>query len=404
MAKSVVYAALEIGTHKVCVVVAEAYRDKGLKILGIGQASSRGVRKGEIVDFGIVQTCLNDALVRAEERSNVMIRSVVLGVAGGHIEAVDHVGSYELPEGQLEITEADVREAKESGRLVNLPNSNVVLHSVLRQYIVDGQAGVLQPIGREGRHLQAEYHIVHAIRSRIQNSIKCVREIPLEVEDLVFNPIAAAQVVLSRDAKREGVLMIDIGAGTSDFILYRDGMIAAVGSIPVAGEHISQDIASAFQISYQQAEKLKLEHGDCLFEGIDDEAAVKVEDNDGFVLGYAPQAMLNEVIYYRVREILELVKERCGERLMGVSRGVYLTGGTSLLRGISEVTQGIFGMKVNRVGENNQTGVLAASENPIYSVPLGLIRYAQILDQEKPQLSPLARLSRQVGKIMSTFR
>ena len=233
MAKSTIYAGLEIGTSKICVVIGEAKRDGTIKILGVGTAPSRGVRKGEIVDFQKVQTVLNDALVRAEEPSDVMIRTVFLGVTGGHIKSLNSRGAWRLAEDQGEITEDDVEEAKEIARNVEIPQDNVFLHSITRQYIVDGMEGVRQPIGREGRVLEADYHIIHGMRGRIQNAVKCVREVPLEVEDVVFTGIAAAQVVLNREAKSQGALMIDIGGGTADYVLYEDGMIAASGCVPI---------------------------------------------------------------------------------------------------------------------------------------------------------------------------
>ena len=401
MAKTTIYAGLEIGTHKICVVVGEAKRDGTIKILGVGQAPSRGVRKGEIVDFDKVQTCLNDALVRAEDRSDVMIRNVFLGVSGAHLESLNNRGCYRLPEDQTEISEDDVEEAKEIARNVPIPQENVFLHSVTRQYIVDGQEAVRQPIGREGRLLEADYHIIHGVRSRIQNAIKCVREIPLEVEDVVFNPIAAAQVVLNRDAKAQGALMIDIGAGTADYVLYEDGMISASGCIPLGGDHISQDVAMALQIQHSRAEEVKVSEGSCLFEDVPASEMLRIEDDNGFALGEVERAFLNEVIYLRTREIMEQVKERCGNHTSRLAAGVYLTGGTSLLKGIDVVARDVFGMKVTRAGSAPVSGVTATFENPQYSAPIGLIRYAQILDQEKPFLSPLKRLGRRMADLLS---
>lgn len=401
MAKTTIYAGLEIGTHKICVVVGEAKRDGTIKILGVGQAPSRGVRKGEIVDFDKVQTCLNDALVRAEDRSDVMIRNVFLGVSGAHIESLNNRGCYRLPEDQTEVTEDDVEEAKEIARNVPIPQENVFLHSVTRQYIVDGQEAVRQPIGREGRQLEADYHIIHGVRSRIQNAIKCVREIPLEVEDVVFNPIAAAQVVLNREAKNQGSLMIDLGAGTADYVLYEDGMITASGCVPLGGDHISQDIAMALQIPNSRAELVKVTEGNCLYEDVAEDDLLRIEDDNGFVLGEVERAFLNEVIYLRTREILEQVKTRCEDHIGRLAAGVYLTGGTSLLKGIDVVARDVFGMKVTRSGSAPVSGVTATFENPQYSAPIGLIRYAQILDQEKPFLSPLKRLGRRMADLLS---
>lgn len=401
MAKTTIYAGLEIGTHKICVVVGEAKRDGTIKILGVGQAPSRGVRKGEIVDFDKVQTCLNDALVRAEDRSDVMIRNVFLGVSGAHIESMNNRGCYRLPDEQTEITEDDVEEAKEIARNVPIPQENVFLHSVTRQYVVDGQEAVRQPIGREGRLLEADYHIIHGVRSRIQNAIKCVREIPLEVEDVVFNPIAAAQVVLNRDAKSQGSLMIDLGAGTADYVLYEDGMITASGCVPLGGDHISQDIAMALQIPHTRAELVKINDGSCLYEDIPENEMLRIEDDNGFALGEVERAFLNEVIHLRTREIMEQVKKRCEDHIGRLAAGVYLTGGTSLLKGIDVVARDVFGMKVTRSGSAPVSGVTATFENPQYSAPIGLIRYAQILDQEKPFMSPLKRLGRRMADLLS---
>jgi cell division protein FtsA len=401
MAKSTIYAGLEIGTHKICVVVGEAKRDGTIKILGVGQAPSRGVRKGEIVDFDKVQTCLNDALVRAEDRSDVMIRNVFLGVSGAHIESLNNRGCYRLPEEQSEISEDDVEEAKEIARNVAIPQENVFLHSVTRQYIVDGQEAVRQPIGREGRLLEADYHIIHGVRSRIQNAIKCVREIPLEVEDVVFNPIAAAQVVLNRDAKAQGALMIDFGAGTADYVLYEDGMISASGCVPLGGDHISQDVAMALQIPHSRAEEVKIAEGSCDYEDVPETDILRIEDDNGFVLGEVERAFLNEVIHLRTREILEQVRKRCEPHIGRLAAGIYLTGGSSLLKGIDSVAKDVFGMKVTRAGSAPVSGVTATFENPQYSAPIGLIRYAQILDQEKPFLSPLKRLGRRMADLLS---
>jgi cell division protein FtsA len=401
MAKSTIYAGLEIGTSKICVVVGEAKRDGTIKILGVGTAPSRGVRKGEIVDFQKVQTVLNDALVRAEEPSDVMIRTVFLGVTGGHIKSLNSRGAWRLQEDQGEITEDDVEEAKEIARNVEIPQDHVFLHSITRQYIVDGQEGVRQPIGREGRVLEADYHIIHGVRGRIQNAVKCVREVPLEVEDVVFTAIAAAQVVLNREAKAQGALMIDIGGGTADYVLYEAGMIAASGCVPLGGDHITQDIAMAVQIPDRRAEELKVTEGSCIYDDLSPEDIVRVEDDNGFMIAEVERSFLNEVIHLRVREIFEQVKARCEDHIGHLAAGIYLTGGTSLLKGIDVVAQDVFERKVTRAGSAPVSGVTATFEKPQFSAPIGLIRYAQILDQEKPFMSPLRKLGRKMADLLS---
>jgi cell division protein FtsA len=401
MAKSTIYAGLEIGTHKICVVVGEAKRDGAIRILGVGQAPSRGVRKGEILDFEKVQTCLNDALVRAEDRSDVMIRNVFLGVSGAHIESLNNRGCFRLPDDQTEITEDDVEEAKEITRGVAIPQTNVFLHSITRQFIVDGQEAVRQPIGREARTLEADYHIIHGVRGRIQNAIRCVRDIPLEVEDVVFNPIAAAQVVLNREAKHQGALMLDFGAGTVDYVLYEDGMVTATGCVPLGGDHITQDLAQAFQIPNGRAERLKVDEGSCLYQDVQEDEMIRLEDDNGMNVGELERGFLNEVMYLRTKEILQHVKHRVEGHLGKLAAGVYLTGGVSLMKGVDAVCREVFGLKVTRAGSAPVSGVTATFENPQYSAPIGLIRYAQILDSEKPFMSPFGRLARRMADLIS---
>ncbi|HEX2751031.1 MAG TPA: cell division protein FtsA, partial [Verrucomicrobiales bacterium] len=261
MARSNIYVGLEIGTSKICVVVGDARSDGSIKILGVGQAPSRGVRKGEIVDFDTAQTCLQDALVRAEDRSDIMIRKVWLAITGPHIESCNNRGLLRIPDDQSEITEDDIEEVKEQASNVAIPPDNIFLHRIIRHYWVDGQEKVLNPVGMLGKKLEADYHIVHGIRSRVQNTVRCLREFPLEVEDVVFSPIAAAQVVLNREAREQGALLLDIGGGTTDYVVYDDGAIAASGSVGVGGDHISNDLSIVLKIPMSRAEKLKTEHG-----------------------------------------------------------------------------------------------------------------------------------------------
>ncbi len=261
MASSDLMVGLEIGTAKICVVVGEGRPDGTIKILGVGQAPSRGVRKGEIVDFETAMKCVHEAVVDAEEKSDVMIRSVYLAVTGSHIQSFNNRGLVTLPEDREEIDEADVDDVKLNAREVSIPQANTFLHSIIQHYHVDGQEGVLNPVGMLGERLEADFHIIHGVRTRIQNAIRCVRELPLDVEDVVFSALAGAQVVLTPNQKNLGALVIDIGGGTTDYILYVDGAIKQSGCLAVGGDHITNDISMGLRIPMTRAEKLKLEEG-----------------------------------------------------------------------------------------------------------------------------------------------
>jgi cell division protein FtsA len=393
MARGKIYVGVEIGTSKMCVVVGEVNPDENIKILGVGQAPSRGVRKGEICDFETAKTCLHDALVRAEDRSDVMVRNVMLSVTGSHVASLNNRGSYLLPEGQDELTEEDLDEVESIVREVDMPQQNVFLHSIIRHYYVDGQEGVVNPVGMMGSKLEADYHIIHGVRSRIQNSIRCVREIPLEVSDAVFAPIAAAQVVLGRDAKISGALVIDIGGGTSDYVAYADGVVSASGCVAIGGDHISNDLSVVLNIPLREAEKLKVREGSAEFyDGPEDQRIVRLEGDNTFGGIDVDRVVLNEVIHMRVREIMEHVYSEVAasgalERNAG---GVYLTGGSSLLRGIDTVVEDVFGMPVRRTNAVFVSGLNATFENPQYATAIGLIHYAHMLDQEAPATGPIA--------------
>jgi cell division protein FtsA len=407
MPRSNIYVGLEIGTSKICVVVGDARSDGSIKILGVGQAPSRGVRKGEIVDFDTAQTCLQDALVRAEDRSDIMIRKVWLAITGPHIESCNNRGLLRIPDDQSEITEDDIEEVKEQASNVAIPPDNIFLHRIIRHYWVDGQEKVLNPVGMLGKKLEADYHIVHGIRSRVQNTVRCLREFPLEVEDVVFSPIAAAQVVLNREAREQGSLLLDIGGGTTDYVVYDDGAIAASGSVGVGGDHISNDLSIVLKIPMSRAEKLKIEHGSVLpAEGGEDDI-IQLAGDTTFDGRDVERSVLNDVIRARLAETFELVRKRLlaqGAPLDRLAGGLYLCGGTSQLRGIDLLAEEIFGLPVRRSSFTPMTGLTSNFESPQYATPIGLIRYAQRVESERPVRGPFARLTEKLSTLFSGTR
>tara|TARA_B100002019_G_scaffold293015_1_gene318270 strand:- start:1173 stop:2405 length:1233 start_codon:yes stop_codon:yes gene_type:complete len=388
MAKSKIYAGLEIGTSTICVVVGEVLGNGSIKILGVGQAPSRGVRKGEIVDFETAQTCLNDALVEAEEKSDVEISNVYLAVSGSHIESLCNKGSIRIPEvdGVNEITEEDLDEVREIARDIKLPPENVFLHSIIRDYYVDGQEKVQNPVGRQGQVVEADYHIIHGIKTRLQNTIRCVREIPINVEEVVFSPIAAAQVMLKRDDKDRGALLIDIGGGVTDYVMYSGGSVAQSGCIGVGGDHITNDISVVMKIPLTRSEKLKIDHGSALPENDEDSSIVL--DDDPLKSGLEiDKELLNQIINARATEIFEQLKDRITkhDNLDTLGAGVFLTGGASKLKDIDKLAEDILGLPVSLARISSMSGASAPFENPQLATAMGLIRYAQMIESDKSE-------------------
>jgi cell division protein FtsA len=397
MASSNIYVGLEIGTSKVCMVVGEVRNDGAIKILGVGQHPSAGVRKGEVVDPDTVQTCLHDALSRAEERSNVEVNTVFLAVTGSHVKSLNNRGTIRVADEQMEVTTEDLDEVKKIARDVPIPKENGYIHSIIQHYFVDGQDKVLNPLGMLGQKLEADYHIIHGVKTRIQNTIKCVRDVPLEVEDIVFSPVAAAQVVLNREAKNEGALLIDIGGGTTDYICFVDGVVVASGCVAIGGDHITNDIALVLKIPLARAEKLKVSHGSASLKNIE-QCEIAIEGEAGKTV---EQELLNQIMNARATELLSVVAEPLKEEglLPKLGKGIFLTGGSSLMNGLDEVASDLFGVPVQKSGSASMSGPSALFENPQYATPVGLIRYAQLLDEQRPKSGALSKLGQRFEKI-----
>ena len=401
MARSKIHVGLEIGTSKICMVVGEVKSDGSVKILGVGQSKSVGVRKGEIYDFPQVRACVKDALVKAEDASDVEIGSVYLAVTGAHIEGVNNRGSFRLPDDENVIGPSHVQEAKEIARAVAIPADHVYLHHIIRRFGVDGFEHATSPIGLSGKTVDADFHVIHGIRSRIENQIKCVREMPLDIDDLVFSPIAAAQVALDRESKERGALVIDIGGGTTDYVLYLDGAIEASGCIPVGGEHITNDIHLVTGLAFSKAEMLKVREGDASADPARSVGLIKVADEKGFAEAEVKRQLLNDIIRQRLEETLKLLLRRLPDGAVErIGTGVFLSGGTSLMRGFGELAHDIFKRDVYRPEPPELSGVQANFKDPQFTTAIGLIRYAQIIEAER---EPKRGVFRKIGNVLWPF-
>ena len=388
---------LEIGTSKICVVVGESRPDGTIKILGVGQAPSRGVRKGEIVDFETAMKCVHEAVVDAEQKSDVMIRSVYVAVAGAHIQGFNNRGCVILPEDRDEIDTQDIEDVKISAREVSIPAQNAFLHSIIQHYHVDGQDGVLNPIGMLGEKLEADFHIIHGVRNRIQNTIRCVKELPLDVEDVVFGALASAQVVLTQHQKNLGAVVIDVGGGTTDYILYVDGAVKQSGVLAIGGDHITNDISMGLRIPMARAEKLKIEEGSVTLGNCLPGETIVLKDDSGFAGKEVERETLNTIIHLRLRESFELLKRLLEEEsfINYTGAGIFITGGCSLLNGIDHLAEEIFEMPAHVAHAQTMSGLTSAFENPQFSTAIGLIKYAQAVQADRPR--------RGIGRIFSKF-
>ncbi len=253
-----------------------------------------------------------------------------------------------------------------------------------------------------GQKLEADFHIIHGVRTRIQNTIRCVKELPLDVEDVVFGGLASAQVVLTQHQKDLGAMVIDMGGGTTDYVLYADGAVKQSGCLAIGGDHITNDISMGLRIPMARAEKLKTEEGSCVLGNCLPGELILLKDDSGFAGKEIERETLNTIIYLRLREAFELLKRRLDEEpfINYLGAGVFITGGCSLLNGIDHLAEEIFEMPAHLAHAQTTWGVTSAVENPQFSTAIGLVKFAQVMQTDRPPRG----LGRIFGRLFSGMR
>lgn len=384
MAQSKILVGLEIGTSKTCMVVGEIRPDASATIIGVGEVPSAGVRKGEIVDQAMARRCVTDAWQLAQDHADVDIMNVFLSVTGEHIVGETNTGSFRLPDDENIIEEAHMEVAREKAEKIELAADRFVVNHELGGYQIDGNEPTYHPVGLSGRTLDVSSHNIHGIKTRLQNSLLCVRDVPLEVEELVFAPLATAQMVLTRAQREAGALLIDIGGGTTDYICYSGGDIVASGCLGVGGNNINQDIVnlSEQRINKRAAEVLKCTEGNA-YGDVKDRSLAQYKSDLGMHDVSIPRGALNRVIRDRLAGILLRVRDNLPSNIPGrPGMSLYLTGGTSQMRGLDVLAQYIFNMPVHQpapIEPGQHNSYLA---DPRYCTAIGLIRFAQRYDDD----------------------
>src|SRR5437879_836474 len=352
---SPVIVGLEIGTTKICAVVGEVNpNSSGLSIIGVGQARSRGVRKGEIVDAALAAEDIRNAIVEAEEMADVEIRSVYLGVSGGHLRGFNNRGVHPVVSADREISEEDVQDVIKNAKAINLPAENHVVHVIRQHFRVDGQDGIQNPVGMLGAKVDVDVHVVHGNFNRLQNPIRAVKGLQLEVEDIVFTGLASSLALLSNEQKELGALVIDIGGGTTEYVVCADGIVKHTGLLAVGGDHVSNDLAYGLKVPLSRAEQLKIEHGSVLVDDRVKGQTVTLTNGHGLVERSLNLEHLRRIMALRVEEIFHLIAQEIGQTglLDYLRSGVFLCGGGARIPGIQNLAGQIFGLPVS-LGKTN---------------------------------------------------
>ena len=364
---------LDIGTSKIVAIVAELQPDGLLNIIGLGQHSSKGLKKGVVINIDSTMESIQRAIEEAELMANCKITDVYTGIAGSHIKSINSHGMVKIKD--TEVSQLDVEKVIETACAITLPNDQRVLHILTQEYVIDGQEDVRQPLGMSGMKLEVKVHIVTGAIAAAQNIVKCIKRCGLEVSELVLQPLASSMAVLTDDEKELGVCLVDIGGGTTDIAVLRHGSIRHTAVIPIAGDQINNDIAVAFRTPLPSAEDIKIKHGYAARSLASATEQIEIPVVDGKESKTISKLALAEVIEARLVELYELVAhelKRSGMEDM-IASGIVITGGSSLLRGIVNLGESVFRMPV-RIGTPRDVGGLSeVVDNPRYSTGIGLL-------------------------------
>ena len=377
MAKPII-TAIDVGTHKVCALIAEVHDNNELEVLGVGIEPSRGVQKGAISNVDEASTAVANAVEQAERSSGLEIGAAFVSLAGAHVGAQNSRGVVGIG-GSRAIEQADIDRALEGAQAIPVPHNREVLHIIPRSFVVDGQDGIRSPLGMHGFRLEVEAHIISVIKTGLQNVLKCVENAGVAVEQVVINPLASAEVALTETEREMGVLVCDIGAGTMDIAIYIEGNVWHTAVLPVGGKLITADIAHGLRLPLEVAEAVKLEHGHALASEVTRGSNFKVQP---FGLVESAQSVsqleLAQIVQPRVEEIFELALQeikRSGYDGM-LSAGVVLTGGTARLPGIRQLASSVMQLPVRLVEPPQLRGLVDRISGPEFSTTVGLLHWA----------------------------
>jgi cell division protein FtsA len=365
---------LDIGTTKVSAVVGEVDAD-GITILGVGNVPCRGLRKGVVSNIDWTVRSIAEAIEAAQTMAGVEIRTVYAGVAGSHIRSQISDGVAAIAGG--EVTRTDVDRVLEGARAIPVDADRQILHVLPREFVVDNQDGIRDPVGMSGVRLGVKVNLITAATSCVQNVVRCAERCGLTVADVVLEPLASAEAVLSEDEKEIGVAVIDIGGGTTDMLLYVDGGIAHASVIPVGGNNITADISAGLRTPMGEAERLKRNSGCALSRMVGDEEEIEVPGVGGHSPRKAARRVLSDIIEPRAEEIFAVLRKRIEDTglLEQLSAGVVLTGGAVLLDGMTEFAEEILGMPVRLGVPVGVRGITQLVAGPQYATGVGLVQY-----------------------------
>ncbi|RME90350.1 MAG: cell division protein FtsA [Verrucomicrobia bacterium] len=393
---------LELGTSKICVVVGALSHEGVLNIIAVGQHKSRGVRKGEIVDHDLASEDVREALRQAEEMAELRIRSVYLGVTGAHIKGFTNRGRHHLPPPERQVTEADIEDVGHNACALGLPAEREVLHVFRQHYVLDGRGGILNPIGLTGEVLELDVHVIHGHSERLKTPINLVRQAQIDIEEVVFNGIGSSLAVLTPQQKDLGALVIDLGAGATEYVVYAGRVVRHSGVLAVGGDHVTNDLAYGLRLSQSHAEQLKVEHGAALMAPEVRGRTLALQAN-GLESDTVSLENLHRIMSLRLRETLDIIAEDVDRTglLSFLRAGVVLCGGGARIPGICQLAQEVFGLPATVATCRDLGGQAASLDQPEFATGIGLVRFGATRVGQRRSAGLMARLASKVGGLLN---
>lgn len=367
---------IDVGTTKMCVLVAQQVGADSFDIIGVGKAPSEGLKKGVVVDVSKAVRSIRQAVKEAELMAGIPIESAYVGISGGHIKSVNSHGVVPVKRGQID--QEDVARALAAAKAIPIEQDHQIIHVLPQYFVIDARDKVVAPIGMHGIRLEVQAHIIMGAVSSVQNLVHCCQMAGVKVKDIILEQLASADAVLSQDERELGVAVLDIGGGTSDLALYQQGSIRHTMVLPVAGNHFTQDVAIGLRTTLQDAERIKKEYGNVNRDVLEQDELIEIEMVQGAERQLVRMSDLVGILHPRADELLRLVHEEIIKRklISLMPSGLVLTGGGSLLRGMQECAESLFGMPV-RVGRPKvDAHVLHSLYSPIYATGYGLLVHA----------------------------
>lgn len=368
---------LDIGTTKICAIIGQMDDDGQLNVLGVGSNPSQGLKKGMVIDIDATVDSIEKAVRKAEEMAGSEVHDVYVGIAGGHITSHNSRGVVEVQNPVRGVTELDRQRVLEKARSVNISKDMEILHAIPQEFICDGQPGIKNPVGMSCATLEARVHLVVAAMTSASNVVRCIHQAGLHTCDILLESLASSLAILNDNEKDLGVLLIDIGGGTSDVAVFSGGAVKYSGVIPLGGDSITNDIAYGLKISRYDAENVKKKYASAILDSVDPEEMIEVADVLKNTRMPASRRFLCEIAEARLEQIFMMARQMIDSANIKskIYAGVVLTGGTSLMHGITELAERIFEMPAKVGSPVNLKGMSGVVSSPIYSTGIGLVMY-----------------------------